>query len=407
MKIVKLTSIILSTVLLGTIIMPGCAVGKGSYYVRIAPDGLGIDEKPKYKKMSSYDEAKAYANENKLYGSVVMKNKEVVYAPCGEMGSEILYQAKIVCDFIRDDGFVYGNAPINPAFDHEAHIVSCDRLVDWVLYRAGFTDQPYESGKCVESPGLTNWCIDNGFTKISKLDDVLPGDVVFVRPNDAGYPQHTFINAGLGSPGLYYRYDGGSDTRLQSTQPSLEGISGFMYAYRAPQIDKNGTRATPAPLTTFDPEVKYVSVIRSDFEDNEENLWSAGNQISGLGTLLGELKFRTTGNDPQLYYNGKLGMDCSEIDTIRIRMKNATYSDTLQIYFTTDAIPNFCESAVLYGNLQRMNMSLDNDEWLEVLIKTASSANWKGKLTGLRLDPVSGKGDVKIDYISFDKIIDN
>lgn len=405
MKIIKSITLLFSLVFVGTLLLSGCSIGKSTYYVRIAPEGLGINAKPTFKKMNSYAEAKAYADENKLYGSVVLKNKkEIVYAPCREMGSEILYQAKIVCDFIRDDGFVYGNAPINPAFDYEAHLVSCDRLVDWILYRVGFTDQPYEGGKCVAGPGLTNWCIDNGFTKISNLEDLEPGDVVFVRADANGNPQHTFINAGYGSAGLYYRYDAGSDTRIKSTQPSIEGIFDFMYAYRAPLIE-SGTIASKPPISTFDPNVKYDTVLRSDFESGEENLWTSLNHISGLSTIFGALKFSSTGNDPQLTYKGSLGMDCSEIDTIRIRMKNGTYSDTLQIFYTTDTIPDFTEDAVLTVNLERMKMSLDNDEWLEVLIKTASSKNWKGKLTGIRLDPVCGKGDVRIDYISFDKSV--
>ena len=245
MKIIKSITLLFSLVFVGTLLLSGCSIGKSTYYVRIAPDGLGINAKPTFKKMNSYAEAKAYADENKLYGSVVLKNKkEIVYAPCREMGSEILYQAKIVCDFIRDDGFVYGNAPINPAFDYEAHLVSCDRLVDWILYRVGFTDQPYEGGKCVAGPGLTNWCIDNGFTKITNVNDLMPGDVVFVRADANGNPQHTFINAGLDSSGLYYRYDAGNDSRIRSTQPSLEGISDFMYAFRAPLISLNGEDVT-------------------------------------------------------------------------------------------------------------------------------------------------------------------
>ncbi len=408
MKRVKLLCLLTAAVFAFALVLSGCdGLSKDGIYVRVAPDGLGINAKPEYKKMNSLSEAKKYADDNKIYGSIVIDgNKKTIYAPCGEVGSEILYQAKIVCDFIRDDGFVYGNAPLNPAFDFEAHIVSCDRLVDWVLYRVGFTDQPYEHGKCVSGPGLTNWCIDHNFTKISDFSEIQPGDVIFVRPNGNGDPLHVFINAGPGlTNDLYYRYDGGSDQRLQSTQPSLEVINDFMYAYRAPDVEIDGSDifTTMAPLSTFDPGVKYTAVVRSDFEDDKTLDWKALNQISGFGTLRGALKFRTTGTDPQLEYTGELGMDCSEIDAIRIRMINTTYSDTLQIYFTTDKVTKYSEKAVINVKFERVGLKVEDDQWLEVLIDPTVSAQWKGKLTGLRLDPVCGKGEIRIDYISLDK----
>ena len=188
--------------------------------------------------LDDYAAACTLADENAVYGAVVTDELgRLLYAPHGEVAATVLHNAKEVCDYIRDKEFVYGHAPINPAFNHNAKTVSCDRLVDWVMFKCGYLAQPVKHGKCVTSPGLTNWCMDNGFEKITSVEDLLPGDVVFIRANAAGNPEHTFIYAGKGpEAGTHYRYDAGKVERIRSTQPSCEPISDFMYGYRAPAV---------------------------------------------------------------------------------------------------------------------------------------------------------------------------
>ena len=204
------------------------------YYVRTAPDGAGLDAACEEQTFSTFADAAAYAAENRLYGSCVYaEDGTVLYAPDGYPAAQILYEAKRVCDYVRDEEFNYGDAPINPAFNHDAKLVSCDRLVDWVLYRIGFTDQPESHGMCVSGPGLTQWCADQGFEKIESVSDLRPGDIVFVREMRKGIPAHVFIHAGKGErSGMYYRYDCGKVERIRSTQPSCEVITDFMFAYR-------------------------------------------------------------------------------------------------------------------------------------------------------------------------------
>lgn len=184
------------------------------------------------------DEAKAYADLNERYGTLVRKEgeDEVLYAPNGLFACKIMAYAKEVTDYVRDNEFVYGHAPINPAIDHTAKTVSCDRFVGWVLYKLGYTDQPYIHGLCVSGPDLTNWCIDHGFERINSVAELLPGDIVFTRKNAIECPGHTFIYAGVSEKeGEHYRYDCGRVERIRSTQPWSEPISdeeGFMYGYR-------------------------------------------------------------------------------------------------------------------------------------------------------------------------------
>ena len=201
-----------------------------SYKIRISPTETTT--------LDDYTAACALADQNAVYGAVVTDRLgQMIYAPHGEVAAAVLHHAKWVCDYIRDREFVYGDAPINPAFNHDARIISCDRVVDWVMFRCGYENQPVSHGECVCGPGLVDWCDRNGLIKITSTADLLPGDVVFTKPNADGYPQHTFIHAGKADEeGMYYRYDAGKVERIRSTQPSCEPINDFMYGYRAPAV---------------------------------------------------------------------------------------------------------------------------------------------------------------------------
>ena len=165
--------------------------------------------------------------------------------PLSKLQADILREAKRVTNYVRENGFRYGDAPINPAINHDAKLVSCDRLVDWVMYRVGYTDQVERQGMVVyhateKARDLPGWCELQGFRRIEDIDALEPGDIVFVRPatSSAGvvYPGHTFIFAGFaedrGDDHMSYRYDCGKLERIKSVQPSCEPLLDFMFAYR-------------------------------------------------------------------------------------------------------------------------------------------------------------------------------
>ncbi len=166
---------------------------------------------------------------------VVASTGEVVYLPYTELQCDILRECKWVTDYVRENHFTYGDAAVNPAISHRDKKVSCDRLVCWVMYRVGFIDQPRQQGVVVSA--MAGWCERNGFERIDRVEDLQPGDIVLVNWNGS-YPAHTFIHAGFSNtPGQLYRYDCGSNTRIQSVQPSCESLSGFWRAYRAPALE--------------------------------------------------------------------------------------------------------------------------------------------------------------------------
>ena len=182
------------------------------------------------------NKAKAICNLNKVLGYRVCDKKgSFIYSPYTLLQSDLLREAKWVTDYVRVNGFKYGDAPINPAINHEAKLVSCDRLCSWVLYRLGFVEgQPERSGLVVSN--IFKWAEEQGFKKITDPADLQPGDIIGVRPAKNGdYPEHVYMYAGEMTGTDCRRYDCGSDRRIQSVQPFTEALSSsgrFMVAYR-------------------------------------------------------------------------------------------------------------------------------------------------------------------------------
>ena len=76
-----------------------------------------------------------------------------------------------------------------------------------------------------------------------KLEEIKPGDIVFVHPGSTGDPLHVYMVASTVSRGNALRYDHGSDSRIMSNQPTSEPVSygdaPFMYAYRPVVTEEN------------------------------------------------------------------------------------------------------------------------------------------------------------------------
>ena len=187
--------------------------------------------------------AKAAADERAVYGYCVCdEGGEGVYSPVGSFtASHILWHAKDVADYMRIHGYTYGDADKNPALDKHSEtperLVSCDRFCGWVLCEAGFVrHQPLTKGLPLYfSPNLEEFLVASGFTRIEDAAEVRPGDLIFEGESHhmapalperyRTYPRHVFINAGPAENGLFYRYDAGSDLRIQSALQARGGAA--------------------------------------------------------------------------------------------------------------------------------------------------------------------------------------
>ena len=213
------------------------------YYVCLYEDRLHLPEDNVKDVFSTLDEAREYCDKYMKYGYRVANEKgEVVYTPYSLLQTNLLREGYCIVNYAREEKFKYGDSCTNPGINHGPHRSSCDRLVDWILYRAGFTDQPLVQGKVVSN--LHPWCEEMGFEKITNIEDLRAGDIVFVRPAGDGGPQHVFILASDPEDGKALRYDHGSDSRIMNKkQPTREPVSygdaPFIFAYRPIATEQN------------------------------------------------------------------------------------------------------------------------------------------------------------------------
>ncbi len=239
------------------------------YYVRTPaqpPEKTEITY-PVYE-FASYDEAVAKASDERVAATgyaVYSESGEFLYGLNNEYVTNMLFRAKYIVDFARENDYKYGSAAKNPAVTFQTFlkrgrltekIISCDRFVGWVLYDMGYTDQPTDAGMFVwanansSDHNLMVFLEKHNYERIDNTAEFKAGDIVFVRPTTSSggspYGAHVFICAGsTGREGQYYRYDHGSDARIQSTQPSREGISELFCVYRPTQTTMDEIPAEP------------------------------------------------------------------------------------------------------------------------------------------------------------------
>ena len=218
-------------------------VEKG-YYVCLYEDRLHLPEDNVLgNAFSSLENAIRRCDKQKQFGYRVANEKgEIVYTPYSLLQCNLLREGHYITEYARAERFRYGDSCTNPGINHRPHRTSCDRLVDWILYRAGFTDQPLVQG-CVVS-NLHQWCREMGFERITRIEDLQAGDIIFVNPHPVdGGPMHVFMLAEDESGGHALRYDHGSDSRIMSKQPTNEPVSygdaPFLFAYRPVVTEEN------------------------------------------------------------------------------------------------------------------------------------------------------------------------
>ncbi len=207
----------------------------------------------------AYDAAVDKANDELLAASgyaVYNEEGEFLYGLNNEYITNMMFRAKYIVDFARENEYKYGSAAINPGRTFYVYlkgnkppaekIVSCDRFVGWVLFEMGYIDQPKDGGMYVwggvndRDHNLMLYLEKHNYQRIDSTANFKAGDIVFVNPTHSTggepYGAHVFICAGRsGTRGMFYRYDHGSDRRIQAVQPSNEGIGNLFCVYRPTQ----------------------------------------------------------------------------------------------------------------------------------------------------------------------------
>lgn len=125
--------------------------------------------------------------------------------------------------------------------------------------------------------------------------------------------------------------------------------------------------------------------------------WSFTNNVSG-SVSNGILTLNITGSDPYIHSPDNLNLSSADYKYIRIRIKNVTSGNTLQVYWitTTDTVWNETKHTDL-------NVIPNNNEFKEYVVDLSKVSSWSGTIKQIRIDPPGNNGTVEIDYIKLDK----
>ncbi|MBR5869802.1 MAG: hypothetical protein IKZ09_02085 [Clostridia bacterium] len=160
---------------------------------------------------------------------------------------------------------------------------------------------------------------------------------------------------------------------------------------------------TTEPVETEPPLVEvFTPVYEENFDDAKAANWKNNVQIKQFKIENGMIHGISTGGDPSFCNKNDFNLDCSAIHAIKIKFLNCTPSDAFQIFFTTDSIPGYNESASFKDISLYCDSAEDaTDEWNEMVIYTEDCPDWTGTLKDMRIDFANGEGAFYVDSIGF------
>ena len=137
---------------------------------------------------------------------------------------------------------------------------------------------------------------------------------------------------------------------------------------------------TPVYAETFDGETK----------------WVPGGHMESAAAADGVLNAVSVGGDPNINHPEAFGLNCDDIDVIRVKFVNNTEDTRFQIFFTNEANPGYSEA----GSFRATSVVGEN----ELVIYTADNELWTGTLSNMRIDLANGAGSFVVDSISFETV---
>ena len=145
-------------------------------------------------------------------------------------------------------------------------------------------------------------------------------------------------------------------------------------------------------------EQNLVEVFTPVYTENfdGETLWTKGGHMDSIAVADGVLNAVSVGGDPNINYPEAFGLNCDDIDVIRVKFTNNTNSDAFQIFFTNEANPGYSEA----GSFRATSVIGEN----ELVIYTAGNELWTGTLSNMRIDLSNGEGSYIVDSISFETV---
>ena len=155
----------------------------------------------------------------------------------------------------------------------------------------------------------------------------------------------------------------------------------------------------PTPAPTKPPPVTE-SVLKWTFGGDDGVKFTAASQTKIL-VEDGILKLTSSGGDPFTNSPGSIGIDCAEVDFIRIKALNLADGYRNQLFFVTNEAPNWSEAQ----SIKNEYWNSEGDDWEILEFDMSDCDEWEGTLKQIRFDYLEQEGEVHVEYISFDKIV--
>ena len=172
-------------------------------------------------------------------------------------------------------------------------------------------------------------------------------------------------------------------------------VNGVSYGPAYKVVLKNIAVNTDVKVVFQQKLVEVFTPVYAETFDGETK-WVAGGHMESAAAADGVLNAVSVGGDPNINYPEAFGLNCDDIDAIRIKFTNNTDNTAFQIFFTNEANPGYSEA----GSFKATSVIGEN----ELVIYTAGNDLWTGTLSNMRIDLSNGAGSFVVDSISFDTV---
>jgi len=211
--------------------------------------------------------------------------------------------------------------------------------------------------------------------------------------------QLSFLLAALLLTGALASCGGDEGTTTGDTTAAVDAATTEAVVETEPVVTEP---VTTVPVETEPPMVEVFTPVYEENFDGESCNWRNNVQMKQFKMENGCITAICTGGDPSFCNKSDFDLDCSTINAIKIRYLNCTPSDAFQIFFTTDTVTGYAESASFKDVADYCDSAEDaTDEWNELTIYTDECAEWTGTLKDMRIDITNGEGAFYVDSIGF------
>ena len=155
----------------------------------------------------------------------------------------------------------------------------------------------------------------------------------------------------------------------------------------------------PTPAPTKPPPVTE-EVLKWTFGGDGGVKFSAASQ-SKILIEDGILKVTSSGGDPFINSPGNIGIDCAEIDYIKIKIRNLADGYRNQLFFITNEETGWSEGK----SIKEEYWNSEGEDWEILEFDMSDCDEWEGTLKQLRFDYLEQEGEVEIEYFAFEKIV--